>query len=183
MLNPLWQFSIDFYQRPGVEKGCLAWQEQFGADVNVLLFSLWCATTGSVLKEGDLRCLLADPALCRWQRDVVVPLRAVRRASQVGREHEGDQAHGADCEGLRDELYQMLLASELQAEEVEQQLLWHWARDNLRVENAGSPDQVVSVARQNLLSYGRVLSVAEPEGSLLRCFSDALRLGWGAHPG
>ena len=36
--NPFWQFSVACYAAPDMAKHCLAWQEQYQLDVNMLLF-------------------------------------------------------------------------------------------------------------------------------------------------
>ena len=37
--NPFWQFSLDAYQRDGVQPACLSLQDDWGLDVNVLLYA------------------------------------------------------------------------------------------------------------------------------------------------
>ncbi|GAB4176294.1 MAG: hypothetical protein OHK0024_13630 [Thalassobaculales bacterium] len=71
----LWAFSLDLYGRPGVAAACLALQDGAGADVNLVLYALWLGLTG----RGAF-----DPAcverVAPWREQVVLPLRAVRRA-------------------------------------------------------------------------------------------------------
>jgi uncharacterized protein (TIGR02444 family) len=42
----LWAFSLALYARPGVAAACLALQDRFGADVNLLLLGFWRAAKG-----------------------------------------------------------------------------------------------------------------------------------------
>lgn len=42
----LWAFSLALYARPGVAEACLALQDRFGADVNLLLLGFWRAAKG-----------------------------------------------------------------------------------------------------------------------------------------
>lgn len=76
--SPFWTFSLGLYARPGVADACLVLQDRQGVDVNLLLFMLWAGQSGrrlSPTEVGALRDLTED-----WRRDIVVPLRAVRRA-------------------------------------------------------------------------------------------------------
>ena len=41
--NAFWKFSLAVYAAPGVPEECLAVQERYGVDVNVLLFCAWLA--------------------------------------------------------------------------------------------------------------------------------------------
>lgn len=176
LTNPLWQFSTAFYCAPEVEAGCLAWQEQRGADVNILLLCLWCAVAGCRLTERDLQRLIAEAGVRGWQRNIIVPLRAVRHASKI---ENGDAAGllslaGDDAKRLGEELYQALLAVELQAEALEQHMLWCWVKANLPLTGDGASGQLVERAQQNLLAYGAALSIDNLEAGLITCFSDAL---------
>ena len=82
MSDPFWTFSLAFYRRPGVEAACLALQDEAGADVNLVLYLLWCAATGrspataATIAEADRRI---EP----WRRAVVIPLRTMRRAMKA----------------------------------------------------------------------------------------------------
>ncbi len=78
MTESLWNFSIAVYSERGVQNECLHLQEQFGLDVNMILF---CAFAGAVhgicLTEDDI--VRAQKEVARWQEDVVKPVRATRR--------------------------------------------------------------------------------------------------------
>lgn len=73
-----WDFSLDFYARPGVPAACLALQEGAGADVNVVLFLLHLAAHGRALDGAEIADI--DAAVAGWRAQVVQPLRAARRA-------------------------------------------------------------------------------------------------------
>ena len=75
--NPLWNFAVHFYARPGVPAVCLALQDEHEADVNLLLFLLWCAAAGRLLSQDDVRRF--DDEVRGWRDGAVVPLRALRR--------------------------------------------------------------------------------------------------------
>lgn len=73
----LWDFSLALYSQPGVEGLCLSLQEEAGVDVCLLLCTAWLSVRGVSLDRERLAALerLCDP----WQRQVVLPLRRVRR--------------------------------------------------------------------------------------------------------
>ncbi|MBE9556297.1 MAG: TIGR02444 family protein [Proteobacteria bacterium] len=76
--HPFWDWSLDIYGRPGVEKILLDLQNRHGLDVNLLLFACWTGATGrGRLVDEDWR-RLADGTV-DWRANVVEPLRAIRR--------------------------------------------------------------------------------------------------------
>jgi uncharacterized protein (TIGR02444 family) len=80
--DEFWAFSLDLYARPGVAAACLKLQDEQGLDVNVLLLCCWLALSGrGRLSEGALAA--AETRAVPWRRDIVGPLRAVRRALKI----------------------------------------------------------------------------------------------------
>ena len=75
--NPLWEYSLAVYAREGVADCCLALQDEFGLDVNLLLYAAWLAQRGERLQRDHLAGLEARVA--RWREKVVKPLRQLRR--------------------------------------------------------------------------------------------------------
>jgi uncharacterized protein (TIGR02444 family) len=73
----LWAFATGLYAHEAVARTSLAAQDEAGFDVNLLLYAAWLACRGVTLTESDLERV---EALCGpWQRDVVLPLRDLRR--------------------------------------------------------------------------------------------------------
>src|SRR5262249_46833557 len=107
MSEPLWEFSLALYARPGVPEACLALQDRHGLDVNLVLASLWAATGGRGALDGARIAALRDASQA-WQEQVVAPLRGVRRRLKGGPERE---------------FREQLKALELEAERIEQGLL------------------------------------------------------------
>ncbi len=105
--DAFWQFSLQTYAAPGVAPACLAFQDEGGGDVNLLLFSLWCGRAAGILAAADIEAALALSA--RWRARVVAPLRALRRDLKAG-------VDGFESELLRDRIK----AVELAAEEAQQ---------------------------------------------------------------
>lgn len=103
-----WRFSLDLYARPGVAVACLELQDRHGLDVNLVLFAAWVGVSGrGRLSVADLAA--AEAAIAPWRRDVIVPLRDLRRRLKG----EPDTAS----------LYQSAKAAELDAEHVAQDRL------------------------------------------------------------
>ncbi|HVT28471.1 MAG TPA: TIGR02444 family protein [Lacipirellulaceae bacterium] len=106
--NPLWRFSLDVYAAPGVSSECLDLQDRHGLDVNILLFVVWLGVArGLTVSPAHLEQLNAT--VTEWQRDVVCPVRAVRRrVKSLG----------------RSDLYEEIKTLELKLEWAEQSMLF-----------------------------------------------------------
>lgn len=77
-----WNFSLQIYGKPGVAPACIALQDGLGLDVNLLLYCCWHGRAHRALMEADIR--RAIDTVTGWQREVVQPLRAVRRRLKAG---------------------------------------------------------------------------------------------------
>jgi len=75
--NAFWRFSLAVYGQAEVAKECLALQDAYGIDVNILLFCAWLGTQSVALTREDIEA--ASRVAAAWQDDVVRPLRTVRR--------------------------------------------------------------------------------------------------------
>jgi uncharacterized protein (TIGR02444 family) len=76
--NAFWKYSLGIYRAPKVADACLTLQEDWGADVNLLLYCCWLGQAGRALDKRSL--LKAITAVSRWQAEVIKPLRQARRA-------------------------------------------------------------------------------------------------------
>ena len=132
--NPFWDFSLKAYDRTGVAEACLALQERYGIDVNLLLFAAWAGHCGRALSANEMAGVIA--AAAAWQVEVVRPLRAVR--SWLKQQAEVPEDLG---QGLRGQVK----ALELQAEMLEQFLL----HQTLTIE-PGEPDPRLAAANMRL---------------------------------
>ncbi|QTF92644.1 TIGR02444 family protein [Halomonas sp. BM-2019] len=74
--DPLWDFALALYARPGVEAACLALQDEAGVDVCELLWRCWLLHHGA--RPGPSAEAGLAAVRC-WQAEVTVPLRALRR--------------------------------------------------------------------------------------------------------
>ncbi len=131
--NPFWAFSLAVYGRPGVPAACVALQDRHGLDVNVLLFAAWAGMECGVALSAE-RLAAVDSTIAAWRREVVRPLRAVRR--RVKAEDDG--------------LYQRMKAVELEAERIQQDRLF--ALGGLTPQPGGNAD--MAAANMALLAPG-----------------------------
>ena len=111
-----WDFSVRTYRKPGVADACLALQDGYGVDVNVLLYCCWYGCTRGPLDGPALRQVLsfAEP----WADRVVRPLRAARSWMKATGCTDTAVAR-ADCMLLRQKIKQI----ELEAEQLQQDTL------------------------------------------------------------
>ncbi len=119
-----WAFSLRLYGEQGVPEASLVLQDQCGADVDIVLYILWRAHGGVCLDEAGLGAAIA--AVAAWVQQVVLPLRAVRRALKT---RLADVAP-ADAEALR---------SRVKTEELEAERLQHQALERLAPPASGLP--------------------------------------------
>jgi len=112
----LWSFSVHTYGKPGVADACLALQDRYGLDVNVLLYCCWFGRTRGVVDEPLWDRVLAFSG--SWAENVVRPLRAVR----TWMKHAGCTEPGISndtCMELREEIKRI----ELKAEQIQENTL------------------------------------------------------------
>lgn len=106
----LWEYSCNLYAYGEVKKACLYLQDNFHADVNVLLYLCWLAHTQTVVLDRKfIETVIKISG--QWQKDVVEPLRQLRKQISSMR--------GLDARKVKTSL----LSSELEAEKSEQQAL------------------------------------------------------------
>jgi uncharacterized protein (TIGR02444 family) len=130
--NDFWRFSLRIYRAPGVADECIAVQERYGVDVNLMLFCAWLAAERRIaITPGDLAACRA--AVHDWHERTVKPLRAARQ-SMKGL---------AGVEPLRTQVK----ALELEAERIEQTSLFEFAGRKWPQARDANPDAAL---RSNL---------------------------------
>lgn len=135
----LWEFSLDFYARPGVSAALIELQDRAGLDVNLILFALWHGLSGRG-RLDDERLAVADQAVRPIQTEIVMPLRALRRRLRT--------ALDADIQRLREAIKGL----ELDAEKIAQARLAGCAAPPA---TDVDPAERLAAARANLiLSFG-----------------------------
>ncbi len=143
MAEAIWDFALRFYGAPAVEEACLELQENWHADVCVLIYVLWLASREIAVSESEVRTIAESVA--DWRSHVVQPLRAARIAMRKARDVE---SIAGDAERLRADIKSL----ELAAERRELEYL-----ATLEV-GARSPDDKLTSER-NVLAYLEILGV------------------------
>lgn len=114
MADMFWEFSLKLYAHPNVAAACLELQDHCNVDVNVLFFLIFLSCHGRQVNIGMVRDI--DASVSLWRKEVVQPLRAVRRALKVG----VAPVAASDSESLRSSIKREELAAErLQQESLE----------------------------------------------------------------
>ncbi len=139
-----WDFSVRTYRTAGVPEACLSLQNDYGADVNMLLYCCW---TGAVIGRFDAELFAkASEFSTQWADHVVMPLRSARRWMK----HSGcdtDPAPTDTCMQLREEIKSV----EFAAEKMQQQGLESLVSiERLRTD---APDRVLEDVAANLMLY------------------------------
>jgi uncharacterized protein (TIGR02444 family) len=77
------RFALEVHEADGVSDAAILLQDRCGVDVDVLLFAAFVsALRGKDFDADDLRA--AHERVQPWQREVVAPLRAIRRRLKAG---------------------------------------------------------------------------------------------------
>jgi uncharacterized protein (TIGR02444 family) len=142
-----WAFSLRLYGEKGVPEATLTLQDECGADVDIVLYILWRASVGVCLDEAGIDAAVA--AVAAWVQQVVLPLRAVRRALKT----RLADVSPADAEALR---------SRVKAEELEAERLQHQALERLAPPASGMPVD----PNPALAAYGSRLAETFPPGAV-----------------
>jgi uncharacterized protein (TIGR02444 family) len=114
MDNDFWRHSLRIYKQPEVERLCLSLQDEFGLDVNVVLFCHWLGVNGLAANSKHLKGLAGQVE--DWRQQVVEPLRKLRRNLQTK----------TDVGLVREQIK----LAELKAEQHQQALIWRYYRDH-----------------------------------------------------
>ena len=140
--NPLWTFSLSFYGLPGVAEACIRCQEEAAADVNLILFLLWQAGSGTSHNAESIATI--DRTVSAWRREVIQPLRELSRLLK---------GRGVDL--FRD----AIKSCELDAERLEQDAL------RVHAKPTGSEGSA-EASRSSLTAYGTVLPSELPDAAV-----------------
>ena len=100
MTDSLWEFASTRYERAGVAELCLELQDEWDADINLLLAGAWLGGRGQAWQATEVAGIVA--ACAQWRSVCLLPLRRIRR----------DLKNLAGAEGW----YQRIKALELEAE-------------------------------------------------------------------
>lgn len=163
-----WQFSCDFYSKPQIEQACLALQDEFDLNVNIMLFLLWySAAQGRLLNTAQIESLLlAIDKPQQW----VMEYRLFRKHLWSKMLANKDQPNP--------EIKQALLSAELKLEEQVQSVLFDYAKQHLAAANDPCADEVhlielEFIAHENLDAYVTMFH-SEPSPQLWQLQQDLL---------
>jgi uncharacterized protein (TIGR02444 family) len=143
-----WTFSLSVYGDESVARACLGLQDGHGLDVNMLLFALFAGAQGTVLSRAEIEQL--DHAVEPWRRNVVRPLRQVRRWLK---------AHGPAGDDRAGALRRNVLEREIESEAYQQGLM-----ERTVAVGEGAPDS--RAGADNLVAYVQVAGVAADDALL-----------------
>jgi len=148
MDSPFWNFSVAVYGASGVEGESLTLQDQFGLDINLVLFCTFLgAAHGIALTLDDIAA--ARQEIGPWHQDIVSTLRAARRRLKTIELRDAGAAKAAA------DLRSQIKAAELESERIEQTMLEQWAKTRFAGRPRGSPRDVAPANLQALLvNYG-----------------------------
>jgi len=187
MESPLWRFSLAVYRREGVPEECLNVQERLGVDVNLLMLCAYVgAVEGAVLGASDIAD--AIEASGAWHGNAVKTLRQVRRtlkpwgtgahdpekwAPVFGEDHAPSKSRFANViEALRTKVK----GAELEAEQIEQAMMWAWLRARAGELRRREPRQALTAnVFALLIRCGATAVQAEPLQALPQFCAAALK--------
>jgi uncharacterized protein (TIGR02444 family) len=162
-ITPFWRFSLQFYRLTGVAGACIALQDEYGVDVNLLLFLLWRADEGRSLSADEVKAL--DDKVRDWRNLAVIPIRDTRRKLKSARTliEPGQQ------EAFRTKIK----AIELEAERLQQQALFALSQSG----PLGKEADPRTAAHGNVCAYEHIMGATFPRdtvGVLLGAFNSVV---------
>ncbi len=139
-----WDFSVGTYRMPGVPESCLSLQNDYGADVNMLLYCAWIAATIGPFDDELFERASAFSA--RWAEQVVIPL----RKSRTWLKQEGCESEPVPTDSCM-EFREQIKAVEFAAEKMQQDALESMVAIDRSRQTA--PAQLVANVLSNLMIY------------------------------
>ena len=109
--NPFWQYSLAHYGRPEVAECCLSYQDNHGANVNLLLFLCWLGCCGQRGEPEQME--QASSLIEEWDLHAVQKIRSIRRFFSSSQQASS-------------EIVESLQRAELMAEQIVQNILYNW---------------------------------------------------------
>ncbi|MFT6300270.1 MAG: hypothetical protein ACJA2R_000273 [Saprospiraceae bacterium] len=113
--NCLWSYSLTHYARAGVSDQCLSLQDDYEANINILLLCCWLGSNGSEIGNKDL--VAAWEKIMQWDACIVKPLRQARKFVASSALMEDGASVVVQLKDL-----------ELAAEKTTQEILYFWTQ-------------------------------------------------------
>lgn len=165
--TPLWAFALAVYGRDGVADECLALQARLNLDVNLLLFVAFVgAVEGVRLDSQDIAA--ANAAVAGWHHDIVRSLRSARRALKPTSTDADNPSRDASA-ALRTQVK----TAELDAEKIEQAMLWRWSREKLADRPRSDRQRALASNLRGMLEFYGVAPAQADASAAMPCLSDA----------
>ena len=143
LAEEFWSISLQLYALENVEHACLYLQDEYGCNVNLLLFCCWTAWRSNENLGVDTFKRLIQ-AVSHFHGDVILPLLNTRR--RLG--HQFEQIDTKPIATLKCQIASL----ELQAERVEQSIII--SQYNVRQETVDAlPKPKTETAYQNMMTY------------------------------
>ena len=153
-------YSIDLYGRGNVEKSCLKLQDDYGLDVNTVLFCYWFGAHHGVIDEDVWRRI--EQISGQWQSQVVRPLReARRRLKNPG--FEPDQAIAELRESIKQDEITAELTQQRQMQKAGEPAKAANPDNSAKPTNPGNPDEAARHNARALLKRKGIACTAEIE--------------------
>ena len=164
-IEGFWDFSVRTYRMDGVPNACLSLQNDYGADVNMLLYCCWI---GAYIGQFDHELFARASAFSTlWADNVVVPLRSARTwMKQSGCDTEPVPTD--TCMQLREEIKSVEFAAEKMQQQVLESLV---LIDQSRTD---TPEQMLKDVVANLMLYSEHTGIEVCE-NVRRKFSDIVQ--------
>ncbi|HQT64812.1 MAG: TIGR02444 family protein [Acidocella sp. 20-57-95] len=103
-------YVLRYYAVEGVSKACLALQETYNLDVDLVLFAIWLGAVRQIVLS-DENLTSADALVTTWRDQIIRPLRVIRRRLKA----TGYPFTHTDIE----KLYRDVLGAEIFGEKIE----------------------------------------------------------------
>lgn len=150
--TPFWRFSLQFYRLPGVSDACIALQDEYGVDVNLLLFLLWRASEARLLSANEVKAV--DDKVRDWRNLSVIPIRDARRKLK----HARTLIDSGQQEAFRTKIKTI----ELEAERLQQQALYALSQSGPLGKEADPP----IAAHGNVCAYEHIMGATFPRDAV-----------------
>lgn len=157
--NPFWDFSVALYSDESVATQCLSMQDDWDADVNLLLYGIWLAHHGIAWTIDEITTLQKE--FEPWRKTTIMPLRTVRRRLRFQTKRR---------------YYNFLKALELRAERHQQDRLWlHWQTSHPSLSTTPASDALFAKqVTENLRLYLQRLEMRPRSQSMFPKAEDQL---------
>ena len=141
-----WNFSLTYYKHSNSSEILLRLQNEYGLDVNLILFALWVGRIqGAFLLAEHFQTL--EDSIASWRHNIIQPLRKIRQTAKLHTTLFPNISHG---------FLGMTADIELESERICQALL---TQEYLNLKNLPKCSNRKNLAAGNLDTYFSLLAV------------------------